>query len=89
MILDCRSRPEDWDSFAMTYVYPLKCGLNQKNNENSDYIKIIDQKVLVDLTNAWFKSFVKFVVDIQTGQLAVGGELNSDAELLLLQNGAE
>ena len=51
--------------------------------------KKIDQKVLVELTNAWFKSFVKFVVDIKTGQLAVGGELHSDAELLLLENGAE
>ena len=51
--------------------------------------KKIDQKVLLKLTNAWFKSFVKFVVDIKTGQLAVGGELHSDAELLLLENGAE
>ena len=42
--------------------------------------KKIDQKVLVELTNAWFKSFVKFVVDIKTGQVAVGGELHSDAE---------
>jgi len=40
----------------------------------------IDQKILVELTNAWFKSFVKFVVDIKTGQVAVGGELHSDAE---------
>ena len=51
--------------------------------------KKIDQKVLVELTNAWFKSFVKFVADIKTGKLAVGGELHSDAELLLLENGAE
>ena len=51
--------------------------------------KNIDQEVLVELANAWFKSFVKFVVDIKTGQLAVGGELHSDAELLLLENGAE
>ena len=41
--------------------------------------KKIDQKVLLELTNAWFKSFVKFVADIKTGQLAVGGELHSDA----------
>jgi len=34
----------------------------------------IHQKVLVELTNAWFKSFVKFVVDIKTGQMAVGGK---------------
>ena len=46
----------------------------------------IDQKLLVELANAWFKSFVKFVVDIKTGQLAVGGELHSDAEFLLLEN---
>lgn len=49
----------------------------------------MDQEVLVELANAWFKSFVKFVVDIKTGHMAVGGELHSDAELLLLENGAE
>ena len=49
----------------------------------------IDQGVLVELANAWFKSFVKFVADITTGQLAVGGELHSDAELLLIENGAK
>ena len=49
----------------------------------------IDQEVLVKLANAWFKSFVKFVADIKTGQLAIGGELHSDAELLLLENGSE
>ena len=49
----------------------------------------IDQEVLIELTNAWFKSFVKFVADIKIDQLAVGGELHSDAEFLLLQNGAE
>ena len=51
--------------------------------------KKIDQKVLVELANVWFKSFVKFVADIKTGQLAIGGELHSDAELLHLENGAE
>ncbi len=49
----------------------------------------IDRKVLVKLANAQFKTFVKFVVDIKTGQMAVGGELHSDAELLLLENGAD
>ena len=49
----------------------------------------IDQKVLVELVNDGFKSFVKFVVDIKTDRMAVGGELHSDAELLLLENGAE
>ena len=49
----------------------------------------IDQKVLVELVDVWFKSFVKFVVDIKTGRMAVGGELHSDAELLHLENGAE
>ena len=51
--------------------------------------KKIDQKVLDDLANAWFKTFVKFVIDIKTDKLAVGGELHSDAELLLLEIGAE
>ena len=51
--------------------------------------KKIDQKILDNLTNAWFKTFVKFVTDIKTGKLAVGGELHSDAFALLLENGAE
>lgn len=49
----------------------------------------IDQKVLVKLASAWFKTFVKFVVDIKTGHMAVGGELHSDAKFLLLENGAD
>ena len=48
----------------------------------------IDRKVLVKLANAWFETFVKFVVDINTGHMAVGGELHSDGEFLLLENGA-
>ncbi len=56
-------------------------------------IQIISEKiepaVLAKLTNAWFKTFVKFVVDVETSQMAVGGELHSDAEFLLLENGAD
>ncbi len=48
----------------------------------------IDPEILAELTKAWFKTFVKFVVDIKTGQMAVGGELHSDAEMLLLENGS-
>ena len=33
--------------------------------------------------------FIKFVVDVETGRMAVGGELHSDTEFLLLVNGAE
>ena len=49
----------------------------------------IDQKTLEDLNEHWFKTFVKFVVDIRTKEIAVGGELHSDAEQLLLERGSK
>jgi hypothetical protein len=56
-------------------------------------IKIIVQKIseheLRELCQAHFETMVKFVADIETGTLAVGGEMHSDGETLLLQEGAE
>lgn len=49
----------------------------------------IDQKMLENLNEHWFKTFVKFVVDIRTKEIAVGGELHSDAEQLLLERGSK
>lgn len=45
--------------------------------------------MLVKLASTWFKTFVKFVVDIKTGLMAVGGELHSDGFFLLLENGSD
>ena len=49
----------------------------------------IDQQILKDLTQHWFRTLVKFVVDIRTAEMAVGGELHSDAEQLLLERGSK
>ncbi len=50
--------------------------------------KKITPVLLDDLTSEIFNSFVKIVVDIRTGQLAVGGEMHADAEQLLLEHGS-
>ena len=56
-------------------------------------IKIITSKMsheeLGGFCNAHFKTFVKFVVDIQNDDFALGGELHADAEELLLKNGSK
>lgn len=49
----------------------------------------IDNQVLKDLTQHWFRTLVKFVADIRTAEMAVGGELHSDAEQLLLERGSK
>jgi hypothetical protein len=35
-----------------------------------------------------FDSMIKYVVDIHNGSLALGGEMHSDAEIILLENGS-
>ena len=53
-------------------------------------IKIkIDQQILKDLTQYWFRTLVKFVADIRTTEMAVGGDLHSDGEQLLLERGSK
>ncbi|MDP3993484.1 MAG: DUF5674 family protein [Candidatus Doudnabacteria bacterium] len=53
-------------------------------------IRIIREKVSTDelkkMTEESFLDFVKAVVDVKRGLLALGGELHSDAEALLLQD---
>lgn len=48
----------------------------------------IDPADLARLTAAFFEDMVKYVVDIKTGRVAVGGELHADAEQLLLEAGS-
>ncbi len=43
---------------------------------------------LRELCRAYFKTFVKFVVDIKQGIMAVGGELHADGEALLIERGS-
>ncbi len=55
-------------------------------------IKVIREKIsaaeLAALCLAHFETMVKFVIDIGTGTMAVGGEMHADAEALLLQQGS-
>ena len=55
-------------------------------------IKVIDKKIdkhiLKEICEAHFKTMVKFVVDIKLKKMGVGGELHSDAEELLINEGS-
>ena len=44
---------------------------------------------LARLVHAYFGDMVKFVVDVRRRRIAVGGELQADAEALLLEDGSE
>jgi hypothetical protein len=48
----------------------------------------IDGRELARLTQAFFEDMVKYVVDVERGVVAVGGELHADAEELLLTQGS-
>ena len=51
------------------------------------YKKITPEQVKEFLGNP-YSDMIKFVVDLQQGVLAFGGELHSDAEALLLEKGS-
>lgn len=44
--------------------------------------------VLKQVCDKYFKTYVKFVADLRKDIIAVGGELHSDAETILLQRGS-
>ena len=48
----------------------------------------LDAALLKQYAKAWFGDMVKIVADIGRGVLALGGELHSDGEHLLLQDGS-
>ena len=48
----------------------------------------IDPQELVRQTLAFFEDMVKYVVDVERGVAAVGGELHADAEEILLAEGS-
>ena len=50
--------------------------------------KNIDKQILKEICDAHFKTMVKFVVDIKLKKMGVGGELHSDAEELLINEGS-
>ncbi|MBD3384225.1 hypothetical protein GF407_04785 [candidate division KSB1 bacterium] len=55
-------------------------------------IKIITNKIdpqeLRECCAEHFETMVKFVVDIKSGKMAVGGEMHADGEALLIEQGA-
>ncbi len=61
-------------------------------DESLPDILVVDRKIdpvdLARLTGAFFEDMVKYVVDIEKGRAAVGGELHADAEQILLQEGS-
>lgn len=56
-------------------------------------IRIIKNKIsrqeLQEIAEELFGDFVKAVVDIESGIIAIGGELHSDEEAVLLEQGAK
>lgn len=60
--------------------------------DNLPEIVILDRRIepaeLARLTNLFFEDMVKYVVDVERGVAAVGGELHADAEQVLLANGS-
>ncbi len=48
----------------------------------------IDRAVLRRLVERHFEDMVKYVVDVERGIAAVGGELHADEEVLLLEHGS-
>ncbi len=48
----------------------------------------VDSETLASLVRKPFGNMVKFVADVRTGRLALGGELHADAEVLLLEAGS-
>ena len=48
----------------------------------------LDPAELRRLVNAHFEDMVKYVVDVERGVAAVGGELHADEEALLLEQGS-
>jgi hypothetical protein len=48
----------------------------------------IDATQLAELVERFFVDMVKYVVDVERGIAAVGGELHADAEQLLLESGS-
>lgn len=48
----------------------------------------IGRRQLADLVERFFTDMVKYVVDLERGIAAVGGELHADAEQLLLEDGS-
>lgn len=61
------------------------------NDEVPDIVMLterIDSAILSGFVVRFFEDMVKYVVDVERGVVAVGGELHADAEELLLDDGS-
>jgi hypothetical protein len=56
-------------------------------------IKIVENEVskseIEEIASHQFGDLVKFVVDIEKGIIAIGGDLHADEEFILIQSGSE
>lgn len=50
--------------------------------------KPVPREELARLVALYFEDMVKFVVDVERGVIAIGGELHADAEAVLLEDGS-
>ena len=50
--------------------------------------KPVDRETLLALAEAWHKTFVKGVVDVNSGLMALGGEWHKNAQNLLITGGS-
>jgi hypothetical protein len=48
----------------------------------------IDEATLDRLVRETFVDMVKYVVDVERRQVAIGGDMHADAELVLIENGS-
>ena len=71
---------------------PLSFWYARAMEEDSPKIIVVtsrmDPQDLVRLTSLFFEDMVKYVVDIERGVAAVGGELHADGEEILLAGGS-
>jgi hypothetical protein len=54
-------------------------------------VLVLDQRIAPDELRrlvARFEDMVKYVVDVSQGRIAIGGEMHSDAEQVLLESGS-
>ena len=79
---------------GLLYMLPKREGLLRSaamTKSVPDIVLISDRiasSQLAELVDRFFTDMVKYVVDVERGIAAVGGELHADAEQLLLEDGS-
>jgi hypothetical protein len=69
-----------------------RSGYKRGMEDTPDIVIVADGRIeaaqLRQLVGAYFDEMVKYVIDIERGVVAVGGEMHADAEHVLLANGS-